>query len=49
MKTTLIAGLAGVALFGLVGCSSSPDEAAPSPTGPAKVQPPAILDAGTLT
>jgi polar amino acid transport system substrate-binding protein len=49
VKNTLIAGLAGVALFGLVGCSSSPDEAAPSPTVPAKVQPPAILDAGTLT
>ncbi|WNG82079.1 ABC transporter substrate-binding protein [Mycobacterium sp. ITM-2016-00316] len=48
MKTTLIAGLAGVALFGLVGCSSS-DEAAPSPTGPAKVQPPAILETNTLT
>lgn len=36
-------------LFGLVGCSSSSDEAAPSPTGPAKVSPPAILEADTLT
>ena len=49
MKKTFVAGLAGVALVGLVGCSSSSDEAAPSPTGPAKVQPPAILEAGTLT
>jgi polar amino acid transport system substrate-binding protein len=45
----VIAGLAGVVFLGLVGCSSSSDEAAPSPTGPAKVQPPAILEAGTLT
>ncbi len=44
----MIAGLAGAALLGLVGCSSS-NEAAPAPTGPAKVQPPAILEADTLT
>lgn len=49
MKNALIAGLAGLAAFGLVGCSSSSDEAAPSPTGPAKVAPPAILEADTLT
>jgi polar amino acid transport system substrate-binding protein len=49
MKNALIAGIAGLALVGLVGCSSSSDQAAPSPTGPAKVQPPAILEAGTLT
>jgi polar amino acid transport system substrate-binding protein len=44
-----VAGLAGVALISLVGCSSSSDEAAPSPSGPAKVAPPAILEADTLT
>lgn len=49
MKSALIAGLAGVALTGLVGCSSATEDAAPSPTVPAKVQPPAILQAGTLT
>lgn len=49
MKMTLIAGLAGVALFGSVSCSSPSDEATPSPTGPAKVAPPAILEANTLT
>lgn len=49
MKKTLIAGIAGLAALGLVGCSSSSNEAAPTPTGPPKVQPPAILEAGTLT
>ena len=32
----------------LSGCSSSSDESTPSATGPAKVAPPAILQAGTL-
>ena len=32
----------------LSGCSSSSDDAAPTSTGPAKVSPPAILQAGTL-
>jgi polar amino acid transport system substrate-binding protein len=49
LKKAFIAGMAGVALFGIVGCSSSSDNAEPTPTGPAKVQPPAIMDAGTLT
>ena len=49
MKKAFIAGMAGVALFGIIGCSSSSDKAEPAPTGPAKVQPPAIMDAGTLT
>ena len=46
MKKALIAVLAAAALP-LVGCSSS-DTAAPEPSGPAKVAPPAILKAGTL-
>lgn len=37
-----------VATVALSGCSSSSDESAPTSTGPAKVAPPAILQAGTL-
>jgi polar amino acid transport system substrate-binding protein len=45
---TAIAGtVASAVMFVLSGCSSSP-ESAPSGTGPAKVAPPAILQAGTL-
>lgn len=46
MKKALFAVLATAALP-LVACSSS-DTAAPEPSGPAKVAPPAILKAGTL-
>ena len=49
MNKATIAGIVGLAVFGLVGCSSSSDEAEPAPSGPAKVEPPAILEAGTLT
>ena len=35
-------------VIGLFGCSSSPDQSAPSSAGPAKVAPPAILQVGTL-
>jgi polar amino acid transport system substrate-binding protein len=37
-----------VAAVALSGCSSSSDDSAPASTGPAKVAPPAILQAGTL-
>jgi polar amino acid transport system substrate-binding protein len=47
MKNALIAGLAAAALLALPSCSSS-DSAEPAPSGPAKVTPPAILQAGTL-
>jgi polar amino acid transport system substrate-binding protein len=49
LKRTLIAAAAGALVLGIAGCSSSSDEAAPTPTGPAKVQPPAIIEADTLT
>ncbi len=49
LKKAFIAGVAGVVLCGIAGCSSSSTEAGPSPAGPAKVQPPTILEAGTLT
>ena len=49
MKKTVIAcAIAGAAALALSGCSSSSDESTPAPTGPAKVAPPAILQAGTL-
>lgn len=49
MKKTVIAGvIAGAAALALSGCSSSPQESTPAATGPAKVAPPAILQAGTL-
>lgn len=51
MNKPLIAGLAGAALLAtlpaLAACSSS-NSSAPEPSGPAKVAPPAILQAGTL-
>lgn len=47
MKKTLITGLAGVALMASAACSSS-NSSTPEPSGPAKVAPPAILQAGTL-
>ncbi|WP_036437908.1 ABC transporter substrate-binding protein [Mycobacterium sp. URHB0044] len=49
MNKTAIAGVvASVIALALSGCSSSPDDATPASTGPAKVAPPAILQAGTL-
>lgn len=47
MKKALIAGLAGMALMASAACSSS-NSSTPEPSGPAKVAPPAILQAGTL-
>lgn len=47
LKKALIAGLAGSSMLALAACSSS-DSSTPAPTGPAKVAPPAILQAGTL-
>ena len=47
MKTVLIGIIIGACALFLPGCSSS-DESASAPTGPAKVAPPAILQAGTL-
>jgi len=46
-KTVLAGAIAGAAVLALSGCSSS-GESTPAPTGPAKVAPPAILQAGTL-
>ncbi|WP_458319262.1 ABC transporter substrate-binding protein [Mycolicibacterium brisbanense] len=43
----LIAGLAGFAVLALASCSSS-GSSDPAPSGPAKIAPPAILQAGTL-
>jgi polar amino acid transport system substrate-binding protein len=49
VKKTVIAGVvAGALALALSGCSSSSDESTPAATGPAKVAPPAILQAGTL-
>jgi polar amino acid transport system substrate-binding protein len=49
MNKTLIAGIIASALvFAVSGCSSSSDGSGPASTGPAKVAPPAILQAGTL-
>lgn len=51
MKKALLTGLAGAALLvtlpAMAACSSS-DSSSPQPSGPAKVAPPAILQAGTL-
>jgi polar amino acid transport system substrate-binding protein len=47
-KTVIACVIAGAAVLALSGCSSSSDESTPAPTGPAKVAPPAILQAGTL-
>jgi polar amino acid transport system substrate-binding protein len=49
MKKTALVGIVVAALgLALSGCSSSSEDASPSSTGPAKVAPPAILQAGTL-
>lgn len=48
MKTALIGIVVGAVALALPGCSSSSDESASTNTGPAKVAPPAILQAGTL-
>jgi polar amino acid transport system substrate-binding protein len=51
VKKTAIACVIAGAIVGagtLAGCSSSPEQSAPAPSGPAKVAPPAILQAGTL-
>jgi polar amino acid transport system substrate-binding protein len=49
VKKTVIAGVvAGAVALALSGCSSSSDESTPAATGPAKVAPPAVLQAGTL-
>jgi polar amino acid transport system substrate-binding protein len=45
VKKTVIACAIAIALSG---CSSSPKESTPAASGPAKVAPPAILQAGTL-
>jgi polar amino acid transport system substrate-binding protein len=47
-KTVLACVIAGAAALALAGCSSSSNESTPAPTGPAKVAPPAILQAGAL-
>ena len=47
MKKALIVAMAGAAVMGLAACSST-DSSSPAPSGPAKVNPPAILQAGTL-
>ena len=47
-KTAIAAVVATACALAMSGCSSSSDDAAPGPTGPAKVTPPAILQAGSL-
>jgi polar amino acid transport system substrate-binding protein len=47
MKRVLIAVLAGATALSIAACTS-PDSSTPAPSGPAKVAPPAILQAGTL-
>jgi len=47
MKNVLIGIVVGAFALTLAGCSSS-DDSASTPTGPAKIAPPAILQAGTL-
>jgi polar amino acid transport system substrate-binding protein len=52
VNTTVIAAArAGICTLALAlamsGCSSS-SESSPAPTGPAKIAPPAVLEAGTL-
>jgi polar amino acid transport system substrate-binding protein len=47
-KTAIACVIAGAAALALAGCSSSPEQSAPAASGPAKVAPPAILQAGTL-
>jgi polar amino acid transport system substrate-binding protein len=47
-KTALAGVIAGAVVLALSGCSSASDQGAPTSTGPAKVAPPAILQADTL-
>jgi polar amino acid transport system substrate-binding protein len=47
LKNALIVAMAGAAVIGLAACSST-DSSSPTPSGPAKVNPPAVLQAGTL-
>lgn len=47
-KTALAAAIVGACALAISGCSSSSDDGSAAPTGPAKVAPPAILQAGTL-
>jgi polar amino acid transport system substrate-binding protein len=47
-KTVIACAIAGAIAIALSGCSSSPQESTPAASGPAKVAPPAILQAGTL-
>jgi polar amino acid transport system substrate-binding protein len=47
-KTAIACVIAGATALAIAGCSSSPKESAPAASGPAKVAPPAILQAGTL-
>jgi len=51
-KTVIAAARAGACTLALAlamsGCSSSSDGSSPAPTGPARVEPPALLQAGTL-
>jgi polar amino acid transport system substrate-binding protein len=47
-KTALAGVIAGAVVLALSGCSSASDPGAPTSTGPAKVAPPAILQADTL-
>jgi polar amino acid transport system substrate-binding protein len=47
LNKALIVALASAAVIGLAACSST-DSSSPAPSGPAKVNPPAILQAGTL-
>jgi polar amino acid transport system substrate-binding protein len=47
-KSALAGAILGAVVFVLSACSSSSDQSAPASSGPAKVAPPAILQAGTL-
>jgi len=47
-KTTIAGVIVGAVALAMSSCSSSSDGTAPTSTGPAKVAPPAILQAGTL-
>jgi polar amino acid transport system substrate-binding protein len=47
-KTAIFGAVIGAVVLALSGCSSSSDGSTPKATGPAKVSPPAILQAGTL-
>src|SRR5258705_8476339 len=47
-KTAIAGVILGAVALAMSGCSSSSDESMPTSTGPAKVAPPAILQAGAL-